>query len=118
MYWISLFHRLSHFFLSQTRSKSYKKVHNDISSNTRNKKGFLPFNINLSKYYFVSLVSVLGQKNHKNLLKKRIQFTAAKLCYHKIKIKKLIPNCMECNYLTNIIFVKQISTQMHQIIPR
>lgn len=91
MYWISLFHRLSHFFLSQTRSKSYKKVHNDISSNTRNKKGFLPFNINLSKYYFVSLVSVLGQKNHKNLLKKRIQFTAAKLCYHKIKIKKIDP---------------------------
>lgn len=88
MYWISLFHRLSHFFLSQTRSKSYKKVHNYISSNTRNKKGFLPFNINLSKYYFVSLVSVLGQKEP---FKKRIQFTAAKLCYHKIKIKKIDP---------------------------
>lgn len=85
MYWISLFHRLSHFFLSQTRSKSYKKVHNYISSNTRNKKGFLPFNINLSKYYFVSLVSVLGQKNHKNLLKKEFNSLLLNFVITKLK---------------------------------
>lgn len=74
MYWISLFHRLSHFFLSQTRSKSYKKVHNDISSN-----------INLSKYYFVSLVSVLGQKNHKNLLKKEFNSLLLNFVITKLK---------------------------------
>lgn len=73
------------FFLSQTRSKSYKKVHNDISSNTRNKKGFLPFNINLSKYYFVSLVSVLGQKNHKNLLKKEFNSLLLNFVITKLK---------------------------------
>lgn len=41
-------------------SKLYKKVYNDIFNNIRNKKGFLFFNINLLKYYFVLLVLVLG----------------------------------------------------------
>lgn len=47
-------------------SKLYKKVYNDIFFNIRNKKGFLFFNINLLKYYFVLLVLVLGLKNYKN----------------------------------------------------
>lgn len=85
MYWISLFHRLSHFFYHKRAVNHTKKVHNDISSNTRNKKGFLPFNINLSKYYFVSLVSVLGQKNHKNLLKKEFNSLLLNFVITKLK---------------------------------
>lgn len=118
MYWISLFHRLSHFFYHKRAVNHTKKYTMTFLLIQETKKGFLPFNINLSKYYFVSLVSVLGQKNHKNLLKKEFNSLLLNFVITKLKLKKLIPNCMECNYLTNIIFVKQISTQMHQIIPR
>lgn len=66
-------------------SKLYKKVYNDIFFNIRNKKGFLFFNINLLKYYFVLLVLVLGQKNYKNFLKK--EFNLLLLNFVIIKLK-------------------------------
>lgn len=80
MYWISLFHRLSHFFYHKRAVNHTKKYTMTFLLIQETKKAFY-----LSILNFVSLVSVLGQKNHKNLLKKEFNSLLLNFVITKLK---------------------------------